>query len=91
MEGRCLEGSSKVVPHTELEVGSREDRRLEEGERGGHGPTTGRGDTEESRRLNKTTNYVISQDIPCPGQDSNRETSRTEIRSIDCTAVSSVR
>ena len=73
MEGRCLEGSSKVAPDTGLEGGSREVRRLEEGDRGGHGPTTGQSDIEESRRLSKTTNYAISQDILCSGQDSNRD------------------
>jgi len=40
-----LEGSSGVVPDTELEGSSREDRRLEEGDRGGHGPITGRNTT----------------------------------------------
>jgi len=73
MEGRCLEGSSVVAPDTELEGGSREDRGLEEGDRGGHGVTAGRSDNEESRSLNKTTKYVLSQDIRYPGQDSNRE------------------
>jgi hypothetical protein len=62
MEGRCLDGSSKVAPDTELEGGSREVIRLMEGDRGGHGPTTGRRNTEENRRLSKTTNYAISQD-----------------------------
>lgn len=69
MEGRCLKGSSKVAPDMELRGGSGEDRRLEEGDRGGHGLTTGPSDTEEIRRLGKTTNYVVSQDIRCPGQD----------------------
>jgi hypothetical protein len=47
--------SSRIAPDTELEGGSSEDRRLEKGDLGGHGPTTGRSDTEESRRLSKTT------------------------------------
>jgi len=41
----CLEGRSRVAPDTELEGGSREDARLEEGDRGGHGPITGRNTT----------------------------------------------
>ena len=54
--------TSKVAPDTELEGGSREDRRLEEGNRGGHGPKTGRSDSEKSGRYSKTTKYVISQE-----------------------------
>lgn len=43
--GCCLEGSSRVAPDTELVGGSREDGRLEEGDRSGHGPIMGRNTT----------------------------------------------
>jgi len=74
--------SSRVAPDTELEGGSSEDRRLEEGDLGGHGPTTGRSDTEESRRLSETMKYFISQHTRCPGEDSNRESPEERSRSL---------
>jgi hypothetical protein len=39
LDGRTLsEGSRKFAPNTELEGGNKEERRFEEGDRGGHGP-----------------------------------------------------
>jgi hypothetical protein len=40
--GGCLEECFRVGLDKELEAGSKEDRMLEEGDRGGHGPITGR-------------------------------------------------
>jgi hypothetical protein len=42
MGGCCLEGCFRFAPDTELEVGSKEGRSLDEGDRGGHGPKMGR-------------------------------------------------
>jgi hypothetical protein len=43
----CLEGFLKFVPGTELEGGSKEERKLEEEDRGGHTSKTGRRATED--------------------------------------------
>lgn len=43
----CLDGCCRFAPEAGLECDSQEEKRLEEGERGGHDQTTGRSATEE--------------------------------------------
>jgi hypothetical protein len=52
MGGCCLERCHIFTADTELEGGSKEERRLEEGDRGGHGPKTGRSAIEEEQIRN---------------------------------------
>ena len=42
-----MEGRRRFSQYTELEGSNKEDRRLEEGDRGGHGPKMGRSVIEE--------------------------------------------
>jgi len=41
----CLDGCRRFAPDTELEGGSKEERRLEEGDWGGHEPKVGQSHT----------------------------------------------
>lgn len=82
MAGCCLEGCSRVAPHTALEGGNKEDRRLEEVDRGGHGAITGRGATEGRTRFGKTKQYVIGPDTRCPDQDSNGKSPEHRCRAL---------
>lgn len=43
----CLDGYCRFAPEAGLESDSKEEKMLEEGDRGGHGQTTGRRSTEE--------------------------------------------
>jgi len=47
-----LEGRRKFAPDTELEDGGKKHRRVGTGDRGGHGPKTGRSATEEAKKNN---------------------------------------
>jgi len=47
----CLEGWRRFVPGTDLKGCRKEVRGLEEGEREGHGPKTGRSAMEEEKKL----------------------------------------
>ena len=47
MAGCCLEAGRRFTAETELEGGNKEESSLEEGDRGGHGPKTGRRAIEE--------------------------------------------
>jgi hypothetical protein len=47
MGGCCLEGYCRFSPDTELEGGRKEEGKLDQGDRGGHGPKMGRNAIEE--------------------------------------------
>jgi hypothetical protein len=57
MREYCCDGCHRFVPYTELEGGSKEKRRLEEGDRGGHGPKTGRSAIEEEKEKEDTEQF----------------------------------
>lgn len=81
MGGCCLEGFRRFAPDMELEGCSKEERRLEEKERGSHAPKTGRSNTEKEeiekkrkRQVACNQHYSVLQmkEVPLHSLSSNK-------------------
>jgi hypothetical protein len=63
MEDCCWKGCRRYSPYTQLEGSSKEDRRLEVGDREGHGPKTGRSIIDEDMVGSSKNTPLISVGI----------------------------
>lgn len=54
-----MEEFRRFAPATELEGGSKEERRLEEGDRGGHSPKTCRSALKEEEAIRQPLLYLV--------------------------------